>query len=151
MSVNRNQLPAPLKYFEDEGLHLSGRGQWRSTCCPLHGGNSLRVNVETGAFCCMGGCDFRGGDVIAFQMQRHGMDFVQAVRTLGAWVDDGQSEPLKPRPLSASAALKVLSFESTLAAIAACNLARGVSLSSLDRDRLLIAAGRINRIAEVFA
>lgn len=153
MTFIRASLPDPVTYFEAQGLHLKGRGKWRSARCPLHGGESLRLNIETGAYVCMGGCDFHGGDVLAFHMAAHGLEFQEAARALGAWAEDGR--PLrgrvKPAPLPPRAALQVLGFEATLTAVAAGNLARGVVLSDADRDRLLRAAGRIHKLVEVFA
>jgi len=70
---------------------------------------------------------------------------------VGAWVDDGRAPVQhKPSPLTPRQALSVLAFESTLAAVAAGNLAQGVALSAVDLSRLLTAAGRINLIAEAF-
>ena len=82
----RDGLPDPIGYFEREGLRLIGRGHWRSAMCPFHNDTqpSLRVNADTGAFRCMA-CGAKGGDVIAYHRQRHGLSFVQAARDLGAW------------------------------------------------------------------
>ena len=82
----RERLPDPARYFERDGLRLIGRGCWRSALCPFHDDHSpsLRVNVETGAYRCMV-CGAKGGDVLAFHRQRHGLGFVAAVRDLGAW------------------------------------------------------------------
>jgi hypothetical protein len=44
----------------------------------------LRVFFESGAFRCMA-CGARGGDVLAFFMQRHGVPFIAAAKALGAW------------------------------------------------------------------
>lgn len=41
--------------------------------------------------------------------------------------------------------------EANLIAIAAGNIAYGVALSQVDKDRVLQAAGRITRISEVFS
>ena len=90
--------------------------------------------------------------MLAFHIQAHGLAFIEAARELGCWVEDGKSAPQqKPAPLPARAALQVLAFEATLAAVAAGNVARGVALSDADRQRLTASAGRINRIAEAFA
>ena len=48
-------------------------------------------------------------------------------------------------------ALAVLAVESNLVAVAAANVAHGVALSQLDLSRVLQAAGRIQKIVEVFA
>jgi len=45
----------------------------------------------------------------------------------------------------------VMAFESTLAAVAAGNVANGVTLTEADRARLMVAANRINRLVEAFA
>ena len=44
-----------------------------------------------------------------------------------------------------------MAFESTLAAVAAGNVANGVSLTDADRARLMVAANRIHRLVEAFA
>ena len=83
---DRDRLPEPPAYFEGAGLLLSGRGRWRSALCCFHPDTtpSLSVNVETGGFICHA-CGARGGDVLDFHRQRHGLSFVQAARDLGAW------------------------------------------------------------------
>ena len=89
-SFDRSRLPAAIPYFSKlEKLRLLGRGIWRSTYCPFHedAQPSLRVNVDVGAFRCMA-CGAKGGDVLAFHMQRHGLRFVDAAKALGAWKDE---------------------------------------------------------------
>lgn len=149
----REQLPDPVTYFEAEGLTLQGRGKWRTTGCRFHGGSdSMRINTETGYFICMASCGARGGDVLAYHMAEHGLDFIAAAKDLGAWHDDGKpSRPQRPKPIPATAAIQVLAFESNLAAVAAGNLAHGVKLTDNDRARLLVAARRIQHVAEVYA
>lgn len=154
MGFERDRLPDPVSYFEGEGLTLTGprSAKWKTTECRFHGGSdSMRVNVHTGAWVCMAGCGARGGDVLAYQMAAHAMDFIEAAQALGAWVEDGKP-PIQQRPtaLSPRAALQVLAFEATLTAIAAGNLARGVALSDVDLQRLLVAVNRITRLVEVF-
>lgn len=84
---DRAALPAPASYYTDHsGLRLIGHGRWRSAICPFHDDTrpSLRVNTENGAYRCMV-CGAKGGDVLAFHRERHGLSFVQAARDLGAW------------------------------------------------------------------
>lgn len=154
MTFERDRLPDPSNYFEREGLLLKGgrRAKWKTTECPFHGGSdSMRVNVASGAFKCMN-CGAGGGDVLAFHMQAHGLEFFQAAKALGAWVDDGKTQQArKPTVLSPRAALEVLAFEATVTAVAAGNLAQGKTLSDADRARLMKCAGRINMIAGDFA
>jgi hypothetical protein len=144
-------LPEPVSYFESHGLVLSGAGKWKTTSCIFHGGsNSLRVNSDSGGWVCMN-CGVKGGDVLAYEMQFTGTEFVDACKALGAWVDDGRASVRhKPSPLTPRQALSVLAFETSVAAVAAGNAANGVVLSSTDLARLLTAAKRINQIAEAF-
>ena len=154
MTLNRDLLPEPATYFENQGLKLSGprSAKWKTTECRFHGGSdSMRVNTSTGAWVCMN-CDEKGGDVLAYEIASSGMEFVDACKALGAWVDDGKPQTQqKPTPLSPRAALSVLAFEATLTAVAAGNIAQGGNLTEADRARLRRAVGRINKIAEVFA
>ncbi len=154
MSFDRNQLPDALTYFENQGLTLKGPGsaKWKTTACNFHGGSdSMRVNVTCGAWVCMS-CDAKGGDVLSYEMQSCGSEFIDAAKALGCWVDDGRPPTrTKPTPISPRQALSVMAFESTLTAVAAGNIANGVTLSDTDRARLVVAANRINRLAKVFA
>jgi hypothetical protein len=84
---DRTRLPAPAAYYESQGLALKGRGAWLDAVCPFHADSkpSLRVKIETGAFSCMA-CGAHGGDVLAYHMQLHNMDFKAAAVSLGAWI-----------------------------------------------------------------
>lgn len=152
MSFDRNRLPDPQSYFEEQGLRLTGRGKWRTTECKFHGGSdSLRFNVASGAWVCMS-CGAKGGDVLSYEMQFHGTEFVEASKALGTWVEDGKPHSSqKCAPLPPRAALQVLAFEATLSAVAAGNVAQGKALSEPDRIRLLTAANRINRLVEAYS
>lgn len=153
MTFHRDLLPDTATYFEQQGLRLSGprSAKWKTTECRFHGGSdSMRVNTSSGAWVCMA-CGEKGGDVLAYEMKSTGAEFVDACKALGAWIDDGKPHtPQKPAPLPPRAALSVLAFESTLAAVAAGNIAHGVTLTDADRTRLQKAAGRINLIAEAY-
>ena len=84
--LRRDRLPDPSAYYESQRLRLTGRGAWRDAVCPFHEDTkpSLRVRIETGAFRCMA-CGASGGDVLDFHMKRHGLQFADAARALGAW------------------------------------------------------------------
>ena len=153
MSFDRTRLPEPVGYYESTGLAFKERkGKWRTTACNFHGGtDSLRINTDSGAFVCMAGCGARGGDVLAYHMAHAGLDFINAAKELGAWVDDGNPAPARPTPLPARDALAVLATEANLVAMAAANVAHGVTLAQVDLDRLMLSAGRIQTIVEVFA
>lgn len=148
MSFHRERLHEPVSYFEGEGLTLRGRGRWRTAGCLFHGGSdSMRINVESGAFVCMAGCGASGGDVIAYHMQRHGVDFVEAARALGAWADDGAPPP-RPRAFSARDALSVIEPELLVAQLVIGDARHGITPNDDDWQRFLAAAGRIDRIAQ---
>ena len=85
-AFKRDRLPNPHEYYQEQGLKLIGRGEWKSAVCPFHDDTkpSLRVRLDTGCFCCMV-CRVHGGDVLAFHMQRHGLRFIEAARSLEAW------------------------------------------------------------------
>lgn len=87
---DRSRLPDVSNYYESQGLALKGKGAWLNAVCPFHADTkpSLRVRLETGAFSCMA-CGAHGGDVLAFHMQRHGLNFKAACQALGAWVLGG--------------------------------------------------------------
>lgn len=111
----------------------------------------MRINLHSGAFVCMAGCGARGGDVLGYHMAAHGLEFIEAAKDLGAWVDDGKPAPANPAPFTPRQALDALMTEANLIAIAAGNVAQGVALSDTDRTRLMQAAGRVQRIVEVYA
>ena len=151
MSFERERLPEPQSYFESEGLKLSKGRKWVTTACNFHqGSDSMRINRHSGAWVCMA-CNAKGGDVLAYHMAAYGMEFVEAAKALGCWVDDGKPTPTKPAPFTPRQAVEVLANEANFVAIAAGNVAQGVVLTQDDRDRLMSAAGRILRIQEVFA
>ncbi|WP_298829378.1 CHC2 zinc finger domain-containing protein [uncultured Piscinibacter sp.] len=152
MSFVRERLPDPMAYLEAEGLHPIGSGRWRTVMCPFHGENtpSLRVNTVSGGWVCMG-CGAKGGDVLAFHMERHGLDFVEAARALGAWSDDGKPNTDRPRTLSARDAMQVVAFELNVAIVVISDIRRGVIPTDADWQRFLIGAGRIQKLAGEFA
>ncbi len=151
---DRTCLPDPTDYYTGTaGLKFRERkGKWRTTECRFHGGrDSMRINTGTGAFVCMAGCGARGGDVLAYHQAERGLSFTSAAKELGAWVDDGPPAPSRPTPLPARDALHLLAREASLIAIAAANVANGVTLTAKDLNRLLTAASRIANIGELFA
>lgn len=154
MSFDRTLLPEPAGYYEAQGLRLVGprSARWRTTACAFHGGrDSMRINIVSGAFCCMN-CGARGGDVLAYEMALNYREFIAAARLLGAWIEDGRTpERQRPAPLPPRAALEVLGFESLVVAVAADMIAKGGSLSVIDAERVKTCASRINRIAGYYA
>ena len=153
MTFDRRNLPEPVGYYEAAGLVFRERkGKWRTTRCEFHGGSdSMRVNTDSGAFACMA-CGASGGDVLSYEMQATGAEFIDAAKALGAWTDDGQpAVQHKPTPLSPRAALQAISFEVTLVAIEGSRISSGIVPSEAEKARVLAASNRITRIMEVFA
>lgn len=152
MSFNSDALPRPVDYHSEAGRKIIGPGAWFSTSCHGCGGSDpMRVNRSSGGYVCMN-CDIKGGDVLAFHMDITGMEFMDAAKSLGAWVDDGKPvQQPKPTPVSARQAVKILAAEANLAAVAAGNVARGVVLTDIDLARLMTASNRITRVVEMFA
>ena len=149
MGFERDRLPDPIAYFENQGLTLRGPGKWKTTRCNFHdGSDSMRVNTASGAWVCMS-CGVKGGDVLAYEMQATGTEFVQAAQELGAWVDDGKPHHTnrKPTSLPPRAALEVLAFETLIVAIEAGRMLQG---HAPEMSRLMVAAGRIQAIAGEF-
>lgn len=119
------------------GVRATGNDRW-SCLCPSHADRSpsltIRV-VSDGRILvhCFAGCDT--GSVMA---------------AIGMTVGDLFPEPLTrdrlPKiraPFSALDALKALTAESAVVAIAASDIAEGKPLSATDADRVAVAAGRI--------
>ena len=151
MPFDRNALPEPLGYFEAQGLTFRERkGRWRTTRCEFHqGSDSLRVNVSTGAWCCMA-CNAHGGDVLAYEMAAHGLSFIEAAKQLGAWTEDGKPQQhRRPKALPAHEALELIKRESNLVAIEAARLANGHAITNDIKTRLLQAAGTIHHVLEL--
>jgi hypothetical protein len=152
MALNKNLLPQPADYYEGQGLTLRGakNSAWKTTRCVFHGGSdSMRVSMQSGGFVCMA-CGVKGGDIISYQQQAHGLDFISAAKQLNAWVEDGKQhhDPNKPAPLPAREALDLLREEATLIALEGSRIGRGITPTASDLERIRKAAGRVNLIAE---
>jgi len=146
----REQLPDPLAYFDGEGVPLKGPGTWRTGPCHFHGGSdSLRVNIKTGGFMCMN-CMVKGGDVLAYVMQRHGLEFVQAARSLGAYADDGKVHQGqdKPTTLSARAAMELAAHDTMTAALVLSDVLHDRKVIAADWEALAACHRNLARIAE---
>ena len=150
MPFDRNALPEPLAYYEAQGLQFrERRGRWRTTRCDFHGGSdSMRVNVQTGAWCCMS-CNAHGGDVLAYEMAAHGLTFIEAAKALGAWIEDGQPQRQhRPKALPAHEALQLIDREANFIAITTANLARDLPIPEAVKKKLLQAAAAIHHARE---
>lgn len=148
----RDRLPDPVSYFESEGLTLTGPGKWKTTRCDFHGGSdSMRVNSESGAWRCMN-CGAKGGDILAFAMQRHFESFIEAARALGAYVEDGKLHrgPTQPSTLSARDAMQLAAQEILLALIVISDIKTGLIPSEGDWQRFIVSASRLQALAEEY-
>jgi hypothetical protein len=146
---DRERLPDPLTYYTEQAglVFKERRGRWRTTRCEFHGGSdSMRVNVESGAFCCMS-CGASGGDVLAYHMRLHRMGFVEAARALGAWRSDprGQLTRIDRRPasLSAADALALIRTDVESLAIEAARAAKVGEIEPPVREYLIKTAARV--------
>ena len=148
----RDRLPDPATYFEGEGVLLKGPGQWKTGPCHLHGGSdSLRVKVATGAWRCMA-CGAKGGDVLAYAMQRHFEGFIDAARALGAYVDDGKPHKgqMQATTLPARDAMQLAALELLVAFVVISDIKAGVIPSTADWQRFITSAGRVQALAEEY-
>ena len=146
---DRGRLPETMAYFDSEALPLRGPGKWKTAECVFHGGSdSMRVNAESGGWVCMA-CGEKGGDVLAFHMRRHGLNFVSAAKALGAYSDSAQPErPRRARKLAPADALEVLYQDALLVWVAAWNLVNGVVLTDRDRTDLTAAMRRVTLVSQ---
>jgi hypothetical protein len=148
MRVDRNLIPHTSQYLEAQGMVLVGKGPWVTTACEFHvGSDSMRVNVESGGWVCMS-CFVKGGDAISYVMQRDGVDFVTAVKGLGAWVEDGRPAPTKPRSFSDADVRAVLSQDLHLCAVVLSDALRGVLPTDGDWRAFQHAAGTCIAVSE---
>ena len=145
----KDRLPDAHSYFESEDVHLVGPGQWKTGPCHFHGGSdSMRVNVRTGGWVCMN-CMAKGQDVLAFHMQRHGLDFVAAARQLGAYVEDGKPHRglTKPKTLPQGEAMQLMAHSVLVCVVFNSDVRNGVIPSDDDWQSFLKRAGQIEQLA----
>ncbi len=118
-------------------------GQW-SACCPAHKDRdpslSVRQNTDGAVLMhCFGGCSVDA--VLAALALDMASLFPPQERS-------GREPKRLPRLLSSGQAMELLQSESILVATAAHNIAHGVTLTPADRERLLLAAGRVGWLRE---
>lgn len=152
-AFNRERLPGWQDYADIQGLVLVGRGKWRSLLCDFHADTepSLRVNTESGGWCCMS-CGAKGGDTLAHYMQRFDVDFVQAAKDLGAWdADKLQHTERKPQSLAARDAMQLAAAEMRLAFVVIADVRAGVIPNDDDWLRFIDTARRVEIMAQEYA
>lgn len=76
---------SPVNYFLRYAPRLreSSPSKWVTVNCTFHSETnpSMSVNLDTGGFVCHA-CGAKGGDIIAFEMQRYGLNFSEALTKL---------------------------------------------------------------------
>ena len=144
-AFDRDRLPDWLQYAEREGLTLHGRGKWRNVLCDFHADTSpsMRVNTSSGGWICMS-CGASGGDTLSHYMQRHGAEFVEAAKALGAWRDDGKpATSERPRAFSAREGLELLHADAMLLFVVGADIGAGKKPPPEDLASAARAARRI--------
>ena len=83
--VDRSLLPTPAAYYNKQFPTLKIRSEWVKVLCCFHEDKtpSLSLSMTQGHFKCHA-CGTKGGDIIAFHMQRYKFGFLDAARALGA-------------------------------------------------------------------
>ena len=149
MSFDKTQLPDVADYYGSQGLTIGKHGNkgWRkANCLFCNSRDNFNINLLSGGFHCWS-CEAKGGDLVAFQMLRHGQEFTQAAKDLGAWVDDGKpAQRTKPMPISYRDALTAIAYEAQLIVVTAAAFFRNKELSEQDLARMAQAVGRINKL-----
>ena len=82
--IDRNFLPNAALFYSNEFPGIKINSQWTKVRCCFHADSkpSLSINLITGGFNCFS-CGAKGGDVIAFVMQRYNFPFKVACQQLG--------------------------------------------------------------------
>ena len=127
-----------------ERVKKTGPGRWVASC-PAHDSKSKQslaiTQTDDGKVLVhdFGGCSVY--DVL----------FSVGLKVTDLFADDRPRQAIKTArmPFTYADALRCVSFEALLAAVAAGNLAQGVDLTDDDRKRLWLAANRINHALEV--
>lgn len=145
-AFNRDLIPDWLAYADQLGITVEGRGTWRSILCDFHDDQraSLRINSKSGGWCCMS-CGASGGDTLAHYMQRSGLDFIDAAKTLGAWDESatGQVKAQRPRTLSARDGLELLYADAMVLFVIGSDIGQGKTPTAAERASAAAASRRV--------
>lgn len=119
-------------------LKQTGQGRWVG-CCPAHDDKHPSLTIRelddsTLLIKCWSGCS--AAEIVAAAGLRMGDLFPE--RT------DAPLAKATRRPFPAADVLRAVGFEALVVSAAAAALATGEPLSSVDRERLLLAAERLN-------
>ncbi|WP_461565119.1 DNA primase [Thiobacillus sp.] len=139
-TIKSNHSPIDALLSRLEGVKRTGSGTWRARC-PAHGSKSLSLAIreaDTGATLlhCFAGCTAH--EVV-------GAVGLEITDLFPPRPDDpayvGKAER---RPFPAADILRAIGFEATIVALAGAAIIAGEPFSQFDKDRLLVAVGRIN-------
>lgn len=84
-------LPSPDTYYRGQFVLKGSKTQYLVKCCFHHDKTeSLSLNLKTGMFNCFG-CNAKGGDIVDFHQLKTGLSFSEAVKDLGAWVNNQET------------------------------------------------------------
>ena len=126
-----------------EGVRRTGQNSWICKC-PAHGDRHASLSIRElddgrALLHCFAGCE--PSNVLTAA----GLSFEDL------FPNRPPNQHLKRarRPFNAIDILRCVEFESLIAAVAAGNLAKGLTLNERDYERLLVAASRLQRAVEV--
>lgn len=126
-----------------DGVRRTGPGRWLARC-PAHDDRKASLSIrglDDGRVLVH---DFAGCDVESV-LAAVGLAFdaLYPKRALGEF-------RAERRPFPAADVLRAIAFEALLVAVAASNLARGISMTDIERERLMTASARIQAAVECF-
>lgn len=122
-------------------IQRTGADRWKA-CCPAHDDRSpsLAIRDADGRLLlhCFGGCSTEA------VLSAVGLTFTDLMpdRALGDFKPDR-------KPFYPSDVLKIMAFESSLVYLCAADILKGKPLTEPGRERLLLAASRLNHACEV--
>jgi len=132
-------------------VSLKKTGKNWSALCPFHDEKSpsFTVNDDKQMWYCFG-CG-KGGNAIGFIMDYEGIEFPQAVISLGVSLGLGDPEkserPLTLMPTKTEKGLRnILVTERLIVAMSESDISNGIALSPEDRKRYELAKERIKKI-----
>lgn len=132
-------------------VSLKKTGKNWSALCPFHDEKSpsFSVNDEKQFYYCFG-CG-ASGNAIGFVMAYEGVEFPQAVRSLGVSLGLGDPEksdrPITVMPTKTEKGLRnILVTEQLIVAMSESDISKGIELSPEDRKRYELAKERIKKI-----
>lgn len=126
-----------------DGLKRTGQGRWIAKC-PAHDDRRPSLAIR----------ELDDGRILAHCFAQ--CPVADVLAAVGLTLEDLFPEPLpshscksERRPFNAIDILRCVASESLIVAVAARNLAQEIGLTQDDRDRLLLAAGRLQEAVEV--